>query len=260
MIYVLTLLLAVTPLAEMSPQAVDAFLAAQPPALTWTKRVHTVAEAALATPYKDGPLGEGPSGRFDQDPLIDLSRVDCVTYVEQVLALAASESYDEAFSRLQAIRYREGTIDFSTRHHFFISDWIAHNGFCRDISSGLGVETQPLTRTIGRKKFFDKATSGELGAGIKDQVESIRYVPLSHGATAEQKLPEAALLVFVGKIDWLFALHCGLYLKDEAGGMLYHASSKSGKVVKVALADYLRENAGRYLGFTAYSVAQPGKG
>ena len=71
-------------------------------------------------------------------------------------------------------------------------------------------------------------------------------------------MPSPSLIVFVGKVDWLFSLHCGLYLRDENGrGRLYHGSLKAGEVVEVDLADYMNQQADRYIGFTAYRIDEP---
>jgi D-alanyl-D-alanine carboxypeptidase/D-alanyl-D-alanine-endopeptidase (penicillin-binding protein 4) len=248
-----------TPLAAMPPEEVTDWLRdLRAYSTDFSARLESIAHAALGTPYADGPLGEGPDGTHDRDPLMDLGRVDCVTFVEQSIALARAASYQEAFDALQRIRYKDGIIDYERRNHFFIADWIANNPFCIDLSQSLGVETLPLTRTISRRGFFDRTNAAELGRNIPDQVLTIHYVPLAQAAAAEAKLPSPGLIVFVGKTDWLFALHCGLYFRDTAGkGLLFHASSKQGSVVSQPLLAYLDENKTRYLGFTAYRINEP---
>ena len=76
---------------------------------------------------------------------------------------------------------------------------------------------------------------------------------------AEKVIPEPALIIFIGKkVDWLFALHCGFFLRDEKGvGRLYEASKKLGYVAEMDLGDYVREQGDRYLGFTVYRVTEP---
>lgn len=250
---------AATPLAAMPPEAVTDWLRdLRAYSTDFDSRLESVAHAALGTPYADSPLGEGPDGTHDRDPLMDLGRVDCVTFIEQSIALAHASSYQEAFDTLQRIRYKDGIIDYERRNHFFIADWIANNTFCTDLSQTLGVETTPLTRTISRRGFFDRTKAPELGRDIPDQVMTIRYVPLAQAVEAERKLPSPCLIVFVGRTDWLFALHCGLFVRDASGkGTLLHASSRQGKVVAQPLPDYLDENKTRYLGFTAYRIHEP---
>ena len=248
-----------TPLYQMPTEDVDTYirhLAESNP--SFSQRLTVIAQASLGTPYHDAPLGEGATGRFDQDPLIDLGRVDCVTYVEQGVALAASQTYAETVQKLQAIRYHRATINFEARNHFMISDWIQNNPWCRDVSTALDVPTVPDTRTISKRGFFDRVKVPSLGRQTPDRDVTIHYIPSAQVGEALQKLPSPSLIVFIGKVDWLFALHCGLYLKDDnAQGKLYHASSKGQQVVAVDLAAYLAENASRYIGFTAYKITSP---
>ena len=254
----LWVLLAASPLFQLAQADVDAYLSAlrarQP---DFRARVVDIARQSLGTPYVDGPLGEGPGGRFDTDPLMDLTRVDCVTFVEQTIALAASKSYTEAHDLLQKIRYHDGKIAFESRNHFMISDWIAHNRFCRDISNELKAGTASVTRTIGRKKFFDAKKAPEFADKAIDETATLAYVPSPAAALAEPNLPSPALILFIGKVDWLFCLHCALFIRDENGkGMLCQASSTEGKVV---LREFTApfEKTTRYLGFTAYAISDP---
>ena len=254
-----SVLLASGPLQATDEQQLDAFLreaAAQ--GRPFDQRLFDAARDALGTPYQDGPLGEGPEGKFDTDPRVDFGKVDCVTYVEQTLALATASSYEEMFLNLQRIRYREGRTDFENRNHFMISDWVANNAFHIDVTDDLGVETDKVSRTISRKGFFERVNAPGLGLDTPDEEIALSVVPPSKTKQAEENMPSPSLIVFVGKVDWLFSLHCGLYLRDEDGrGRLYHGSSKAGEVVEVDLADYMNQQAGRYIGFSAYRIDEP---
>jgi hypothetical protein len=245
-------------LHAMTPAEVDRYLSElQARAPEFEARLADVAARAVGTPYHGGPLGEGPTGTHDKDPLIDLSRVDCVTFVEQCIALAASKSYDEAVERLQKIRYRDGRIDFEARNHFMETDWFPNNPFCRDATADLGVPTATVIRTISRREFFKKVEAPELGQDTPDREVSLVYVPSSRVAEAESRLPSPALVCFIGNVDWLFATHCGLYVRDDAGqGHLYHASTTDKRVVKVSLPEYVGSQE-RFLGFTAYRIGDP---
>ena len=238
----------------LTPENADGFLAdLRVRQREYTARVVAVAKASLGTKYVDGPLGEGPGASHDADPLVDLTRVDCVTFVEQTLALAAAASYADATQRLQAIRYKDGAIDYGTRNHFFIADWIANNGFARDVSGGLGVACVEETRTIGRRKFFELTKAPEYLDGAVDTPLTLDYVPVAATAEAAPKLPDLALIVFIGKPAWLFASHCGLFIREDGQGQLYHASSVKGEVIAVPFVDYVRGN-GKIVGFTAYAI------
>ncbi len=251
-------LLSAMPMFEMTPADVDAYL----PALRSTHpefgaRVIEVAKRSLGTPYFNGPLGEGPGAKYDSDPLIDLTRVDCVTFVEQTIALAASSSYKQAFDLLQKIRYKNGVIDFAARNHFMEADWVVNNTFCRSVTEHLGVPTAKASRTLGRKKFFELNKAPELEAKAVDQPMDLVYVPCSEAAAASKALPSPAIVLLVGKVDWLFVLHCGLFIRDESGkGLFYNASSTEKKVVAAPFPEVF-ENTTRYLGFIAYTINDP---
>lgn len=246
------------PISKMSEPVFDSYLAelsVREP--SFSTRLAEVAKRSLGTPYADGPLGEGPQGQYDKDPLINLSRVDCVTFVEQTIALAASASYETALNTLHWIRFHDGQISFEGRNHFMISDWVANNKFCRDVTRNLDVPTRTISRKISRRDFFDRVNAPELGRDTPDRTIELVYVASADARSAEKNLPSPALVVFIGKVDWLFALHCGFYVRDEQGeGLMYHASSNAGRVVAESLADYL-EDSSRYLGFTAYDIAEP---
>lgn len=246
------------PLFEFSTEGVDRYLTSLlSRECSYGGRVVDLARAALGTPYAGDPLGEGAGAPHDADPLMDLGRVDCVTYVEQTFALAAADSYTEAFDILQRIRYRDGAVGFENRNHFMIADWIVHNTFCRDVTAELGVATEKSTRTIGRRHFYTLKEIPEFAATAADQEMTLSYVPVASAPDAEKLLPSPSLILLIGKVDWLFVLHCGLYIRDADGrGLFYNASSKEGKVVAPPFQQVF-ENTTRYVGFTAYEIAQP---
>lgn len=250
---------AADPLYEQNEAQMDDYARVQAEAgQSFEARLTAVARDALGTPYQDGPLGEGPEGKYDTDPMVDFGQVDCVTYVEQTVALAAASNYEEMFSNLQKIRYRGGKTDYENRNHFMISDWVANNPFHVDVTGQLGVETDKISRTISRRDFFERVKAPGLGADTPDEEITLSVVPAAKTKQAEKNMPSPSLIVFVGKVDWLFSLHCGLYLRDENGrGRLYHGSSKAGEVVELDLADYMNQQAERYIGFTAYRIDEP---
>ena len=48
---------------------------------------------------------------------------DCMLFVEQLLALAWSESFDQFSARTQRLRYRDGEVSYCNRWHYF-HDWV----------------------------------------------------------------------------------------------------------------------------------------
>ena len=102
------------------------------------QRVEAISALFLGVPYKLGPLGEGPDGEFDRDPLIRFDAFDCTTFIETVMALALDRDLGAAARTLQKIRYKDGQIGYATRNHFIELDWVPNNvraGYLHDITA-----------------------------------------------------------------------------------------------------------------------------
>ncbi len=110
---VLSLLVMSTPLLHAEEQLAD--------------RIQSISARYLGVPYLLDPLGEGPHGAIDRDPLVRFNRFDCQTFVETVLAQARGHSDAEFAAELRALRYRDGKVDFAARNHFPDVDWIPNN-------------------------------------------------------------------------------------------------------------------------------------
>lgn len=247
------------PVIGQSPAEVDSYLLSlQADKSDYMARFRQVVLDSVGTPYFDGPLGEGPGAAYDSDPLIDLSRVDCVTFVEQCAALAGGRDLADATAKLQQIRYAGGHVDYATRNHFMVADWVPNNSWCKDVTNTLGLTAESLTRKISKAGFFRLVKAPDVGQDIADRDVTISYLPIGLAAEAAKRIEKPSLVVFIGKIDWLFALHCGIFLPDgQGGGTLYHASSKAGQVAGMDFGAYAGEQSGRYLGFTVYEITPP---
>ncbi len=217
-----------------TPQQIDDVMAAVTRTNhTRAARIAAFSERGLGTPYAADSLGEGSGAACDADPLFDLSRVDCVTFCEQVLALAISPAYDEAFRNLHRIRYRDGIISFATRNHFVMADWLPRNQWLlRDITADAGGELcRVMTKTIDRRGFA--AARGCVdGDGPAPQRMSIRYIPTPHLLQTVRNLKGSELLVLITRREGIFASHLGFIIKAADGSMRFrHASSIHKKVV-----------------------------
>ena len=109
-----------------------------------------------------------------------------------------------------------------------ISDWVSNNPFHVDVTDQLGVETDKVSRTISRRDFFELVKAPGLGADTPDEKITLSVVPTAKTKQAEENMPSPSLIVFVGKVDWLFSLHFGLYLPaEEYPGRPYAVTSKA---------------------------------
>ncbi len=216
------------------PQLDEVIAAASRTGGTIASRIADLSERALGTPYAADSLGEGSGAACDADPLIDLSRVDCVTFCEQILALAISRNYDEAFRNLQRIRYRAGVIGFAARHHFVMADWLPRNQWLlKDISADVGGRAcRVMTKTIDRRGFAAARGCADAGDWPPPQRMSIRYIPARHLLTTAARLKGSEVLVLITAKEGIFASHLGFIIRAGDGSMLFrHASSIAKKVV-----------------------------
>jgi D-alanyl-D-alanine carboxypeptidase/D-alanyl-D-alanine-endopeptidase (penicillin-binding protein 4) len=244
---------------DQTPTETDAYLAKlHAPEFTFQKRLEQVITDSLGVPYHDGPLGEGPDAPYDKDPLIDLNRVDCVTFVEQSVALASATTFTQATKLLQGYRYQDGQIDFLHRNHFMLVDWVPNNPWCVETTPDLGIDTRKVTRTISKAGFFRRVKAPELGQDIPDRDVTVTYIPIEQAAALAKAIEKPSLVVFIGHVDWLFALHCGFYLPSAPESRrLVHASAKAGKVAAMDLAAYAASQSERYLGMAVYEIKDP---
>ncbi|HTL11966.1 MAG TPA: N-acetylmuramoyl-L-alanine amidase-like domain-containing protein [Bdellovibrionota bacterium] len=133
--------------------------AAQNYGKTVAERVDRVSALFVGEPYVLDPLGEGPAGEFDRDPLFRFDEFDCTTFVETVMALSLSSSQGEFEALLNRIRYKGGKPAFEARNHFPDADWRPHLlslGLVKDVTKEVAGELQvrEAHARIDRKQWY----------------------------------------------------------------------------------------------------------
>jgi N-acetylmuramoyl-L-alanine amidase-like len=231
------------PLYQMHPAEIDSLLrmtsAAEPDFL---HRLMIYSECAKGTPYRWFPLGEGAKGKYDRDPLIDFTHVDCLTFCEQTLAMALSQNADEMFQVLQRLRYRDGAIDIRSRNHFMIADWLPNNSWLvEDVTSAIDSElTTSMTKTIDRKAALRKlgVPSKELSAVPLPQSITVQYIPEENLLAIKDKLQGGEIGCVVQSRPGIIVAHLGFILRDGAGRVFYRNASARPGVKRVVDEDF----------------------
>ncbi len=210
--------------------------------------------AGVDATYVNGPLGEGPGATPDAGPLYDFAHVDCVTYVEQVYALALAPDYASFPDTLRRIRYRDGKVDFRWRNHYTVSDWLPANAwFIRDITGEVGAGlTQTMHKTISRAHFFAEKGLTQYRT-VPDEEATTEYIPRDKAAEVLPKLHTGDMLIFVLDTPGIIAGHVGI-VRNPGTLTVQHASLTHGEVVTSPLAAYVAGLPARFLGF---KVARP---
>jgi hypothetical protein len=215
------------------------------------RRIAAISERFVGTPYVFSPLGEGPSGPIDRDPLFDLHHVDCLTLVEETLAMAHTPDLPRAKELLQHIRYEGGVIDFARRHHFAMNQWIPANqklGVLRDITRELGKEAV----IVARKRIDEGVWKGKwrlwrrrLGAYAPRGEASLPVIPIEAAVDLSERFPAGALVSVVRvekESDPNRVSHQGIVVVRGGRRFLRHASSgpRFRRVIDYPLRAYFR--------------------
>jgi D-alanyl-D-alanine carboxypeptidase/D-alanyl-D-alanine-endopeptidase (penicillin-binding protein 4) len=212
--------------------------------------------ALMDRPYFLGPTGEGRFGRLDPAPLIDLGRFDCVTLIESSMALALASQPRDVLPRILSLRYGSDTVDYPTRNHYFVEDWLKHNASFVKVARFPGDSL--LHKAIDKKKFF---AAKKLPYPQANPVAEIAYMPyakaldmMSHWTHGEKFLGVA----FVTDIPGLDVTHTGFLIADGKNPpILRNASLILHKVADMPFKEYLEGRKGKCAGVLFFEFLPP---
>lgn len=249
------------PPTAIPPQALE--VAAEVRHEPLADRVAAISEAFVGRDYVLDAAGEGHG--TDPDPPARYDAFDCVTFTEEVLALAMSgEPTHAAFTR-QAMRYDGEITDYAYRNHFMELQWIPNNveaGFLEDITGQLGPTRQlsmkvddTTWRNWGRRSLFE-LTDEQLPTGTM----SLDILPLPQAIEHADQVPPGSVIMTVrepraGVPLWI--THVGIAIRGDDGVMhMRHATKMgSGSVTDHRLHWYLNHIASAYKRWPAAGIA-----
>lgn len=142
-----------SPVTAIPPEVLQAVEASRH--LPLPERMAAVSAPLLGRPYVLDPLGEGRPP--DPDPLVRYDAFDCLTFVEEVLALALAGDPLHAAEVRHALRYGDAEPSYVARRHFMELQWIAGN-----IADGWLVDT---TREYGETLRLEREVTAATWAG-----------------------------------------------------------------------------------------------
>ena len=203
------------------------------------ERMKQVTEPFLGKPYILNGIGELAAP--DPDPIVRYDGFDCLTFVEEALALVLGNTPEEMDSIRKELRYGDGSVSYDNRNHFMVSQWIPNaieKGYLVDITPTLG-ETHVVSKTItartwerwkGRRHFFLELQQFPVGTyhlGVLSLDEAFSAIP---------ELPEGALLIVVRQnnpFNPVWITHLGFVVRhSDTDVRIRHATTMSGGVVK----------------------------
>jgi hypothetical protein len=209
------------------------------------ERIGAVSELFLGRPYLDGCTGEGEG--FDADPPARYDVFDCVTFLEEVLALAlAPDPAWVGWVRTQ-LRFRGGVPSYEARNHFFVMEWIRHNieaGYLEDITASLGEvaiidkELNATTYASWRRRDRFPLPDERLPTGAMH----LPVLPLEQALAAVDRIPPGAIIVTVRiPLDHIpiVVTHVGFTVPAEQPTMRHATKMGDGRVRDDSLAWYI---------------------
>lgn len=232
--------------------------------------VATVGRYYLGHPYKAKSLERAG----DETLIVDLTGLDCTTFVETSLAMARTIhqgqlNFDGFVHELQRIRYRDGVVaGYPSRLHYF-SDWLYDNGrkgLVEEITETLGGERQPLTvsfmtqHTQAYMQLKDPANVTAMRA-IEAEVSGRAHyqVPRDRIAGIEPKLQTGDIIALVPTIAGLDVAHVGLAIRENDGRIHFLNAPMAGRRVEISkepLAEMLKDRK-NYLGIRIARPLEP---
>lgn len=207
------------PLFRMKPGEIGRYIAylqiAEP---DLRMRILDLARKNIGQPYELYLLGEFPYETWDDQPLYNLEKSDCVVFAEHTYAMALSASWEEFFWMLQRIRYRDGVIGVTTRNHYTETDWNPQNAWLvTDISGALaGPRAGSYALTVDRTRFLKNRYHLDRTIPVETRIET--YVPKDQVADVVSQLKTGDFVnVISGRNGGLWASHVGLVVVAENG-------------------------------------------
>lgn len=189
--------------------------------------------------------------------IVNLREMDCMTFVENVLALAEASasgtpSWQTYLEKLQQIRYRDGKIeDYTSRLHY-TSDWIYENekkGLIADITKEIG--GVPLAMEVSfvsthPESYMQLQSHPEYIAVMAKKEKEINsrqyyYIPKEEIDKQEAQIRTGDIVCFVTSIKGLDISHVGIVHKEGDKMTFIHASSGKKRVIinEESLQDYV---------------------
>jgi hypothetical protein len=250
----LALALAVAPWSEQS-EAQRAQTLQKLASKPLPERLVEISAGFLGTPYQLSPLGEG-SG-VDPDPLIRFDLVDCLSMVEETMAMAFTGGGKDLLPTLSSIRYG-GPPTWETRNHLMEAQWLPDNvkkGHLKDITEKLWDKSALVQKTLD-----DRAWAGKEGKTLNLPVASrargtfpLRIIPVADAQPALARAPNGSLVVVVRKdrpTSVTRVTHVAFLVQKKNGPFQRHASRTFKKAVDEELSKYVARN----LGYAKWTV------
>ena len=203
-----------------------------------------LAESFLGSPY----LAMSLDASGAETLRLNLTQFDCMLFVEQLLALAWSDSFDQFSEHTRRLRYRDGDVSYCKRLHYF-HDW-ADSAVQQGILEADFKLKEEVSRTLRlnfmstNRDLYPKLKSNDLFNCIRS-IEASRHVvqrlvPLEAIEAVLPKLQSGDLFAVATRVQGLDVSHTGVLVRVGSRVDAIHAAPGRGVMRSSGLAQYLR--------------------
>jgi len=225
------------------------------------ERLAAVTQPLLGVPYVSDPMGEGEG--YDPDPFQRYDGFDCLTFVEEALALALAGDPVHSAQVRGSLRYGGREPSYAHRDHFMELQWIpdaVRNGWIRETTADYGeverhsaVVTDATWRGWGRRSRFH-LQDAELPTGEM----SLNVLPLERAIEIAEQIRPGTLLFSVrverpGVPIWI--THTGIVIAGEKVTIRHAANFQSGRMVRDQSLRWYLEHTREYSNWPTAGVA-----
>lgn len=224
--------LAVTP-GEASEARIERLIAEAQRFPAISQRIDFISGALRGTRYRGYTLIGGP--RQSEQFVLRDDAFDCVTFCETVLAAAIARDTAEFEKVLREIRYRNGTVNWFERNHYFF-EWSqrnVENKTCRVIAMAGSVAIEKTVywhRELGRRNF------------------AMTAIPRAVLMANKDKLASGDIVGFVTQRPNLDYFHVGFVAFGQDGELLLrHAALSHQRVLDERMDRFVAHNRVRYV-------------
>jgi hypothetical protein len=201
-------------------------------------------ELMLGLPYIFDGIGE--ERLPDEDPFIRYDGYDCLTFVEQTLALSLAEDLNQSEEIVLDLRYHSAP-RYENRNHFMISQWIPNvlsKGYMVDVTAQIG-ETRVVQKELiqrnwdrwkGRHRYHLTPEDYPKGEYL------LEVVPIDELYLSLSLIQTGDLLIFVrvnNPYNPILVTHLGWFVEGEVPTIRHATKMGKGSVRNDELIWYL---------------------
>ena len=224
------------------------------------ERIKGHSESWLGTPYTNGPLGE--AGGIDPDPMLRFDTFDCLTFVEEVLALSLAPDPVSTQDIRLALRYSSPEDPhYENRRHFMLAQWIPElisEGWLEDITPQFpgAIKIQREVRSSTWENWSKRSEFNLPSHLLPVGFQQFWYLPLEAAIDAVHDIPEGSVLFTLRQplphIP-IAITHVSITIPGEFPTMRHASKMGSGKLRDHSLVWYL-EHLKTYTNWPAIGV------